>query len=610
MELRDLANSEASAFIERLVAVAEDRARTAREEADQQIAAMRAQVDALRAELEGENARAATLEADLDAVIEAHRQVDSERIAAENGKSQEATARAKAEDEVRAARELLNRARAEATKISESLEEESTQRALLQEELQGVRIALKELEKAREVAEKKISTLDRRVTELEVIEMTLRGELKDALARAKASEAEAAAATQTMRDRFEADVRAARAEAEAIAGDRDVVRREAEVLRAEVASARSEAQGVRSEAEALRADADSNRSQAETMRKERDAAQRDRDAYQRERDAHRGERDALRAQVSTLERERESLRANSSGSSDEIRSLQEMVDASRQHHERQAALIKQLEARAREAEARAQSGDSSGSATFAAAAAAVEALGSTKTIADLFATMVREVGKQLPRVALFRVKGNHLEGEYGSGVDESVQLKKIVIPMSMDSLITRAANAETAVRADGKELASLRPPFGGSPVSAFAVPVTFQGETLAVLYIDSDAPTSNAHAAFAQLVARHGAALLTRLTQELKALKELRDYALMLLQEAEQMFVADVDSGRPAQESLRRLRDTVDCGRQLFAQRAALEGSEAAGVFDEQVSVVINAQASPFAEALAAATQDSKRAAS
>ena len=58
------------------------------------------------------------------------------------------------------------------------------------------------------------------------------------------------------------------------------------------------------------------------------------------------------------------------------------------------------------------------------------------------------------------------------------------------------------------------------------------------------------------------------------------------------------------------VRDTVDCGRQLFAQRAALEGSEAAGVFDEQVSIVINAQASPFAEALAAATQNSKRAAS
>jgi phosphosulfolactate synthase (CoM biosynthesis protein A) len=119
-----------------------------------------------------------------------------------------------------------------------------------------------------------------------------------------------------------------------------------------------------------------------------------------------------------------------------------------------------------------------------------------------------------------------------------------------------------------------------------------------------------AQAIFTQIMLRHAAVLLSRLTQELKVLKELRDYALMLLQEAEQMFVADVDSGRPAADSIKRLRDTVDCGRQLFAQRASMEGTEAAGVFDEQVSIVINAQASPFAEALAAATRDSKRAAS
>ena len=85
---------------------------------------------------------------------------------------------------------------------------------------------------------------------------------------------------------------------------------------------------------------------------------------------------------------------------------------------------------------------------------------------------------------------------------------------------------------------------------------------------------------------------------------------MMLIQEAEQMFIADVDSGRPAHESIRRLRDTVDCGRQLYAQRAALEGTEAAGLFDEQVSIVINARASAFAEALESATDHQKRAAS
>jgi hypothetical protein len=131
-----------------------------------------------------------------------------------------------------------------------------------------------------------------------------------------------------------------------------------------------------------------------------------------------------------------------------------------------------------------------------------------------------------------------------------------------------------------------------------------------VLYADSEKPTTTAHCALALLIVRHSTVLLARLTNELKALKELRDYAMLLIQEAEQMFIADVDSGRPAHESIRRLRDTLDCGRQLYAQRAALEGAEAARLFDEQVSIVINAQASAFAEALAAATQDHARAAS
>ena len=132
------------------------------------------------------------------------------------------------------------------------------------------------------------------------------------------------------------------------------------------------------------------------------------------------------------------------------------------------------------------------------------------------------------------------------------------------------------------------------------------GETLAVLYGDVDGPVTEAHATFAQLLVRHATVIMSRLTQELKLLKELRDYAAMLLQEAEQMFLADLDAARPAHESIRRLRDTVECGRQLYAQRAALEGSAAAGLFDEQVALVISAQASAFAEALAAATKPEK----
>jgi chromosome segregation ATPase len=617
MELRDLANSEASAFIDRLVAAAEDRSRAARAEAEEQVAKMRTQLEALRIELESETARAATLESDLDSVIEAHRQVDGERIKAEAARNQEASAKAKAEEELRIARERLDRVRNEAARISESLEEEATQRALLQEELQSVRLVLAGLEKSRDAAENKIATLERRVSELEGIEASLRGELTEATARAAAVESEAAAEVQELRVRYDVDIRAVRSEAEAIAGDRETIRKEADALRAEVSTVRAEVKSLQSESDTLRAEGESNRGQADTLRAERDNAQRERDSFKTERDALKAERDTLKGERDTLgkqaagiERERDALRkeaealktlvaalrregealkalpmSGGGGNSEEIRSLQEMLDASREHYERQTAM-------------------------FSGTLQAVEGLGATKTIAELFNALVGQVGKHLPRVALFRVKGNHLEGEYGSGVDESVQLKKIVIPMNMDSVISRAATGGVIVRADGNDLASSRAPFGGSPVSAIAAPLSFQGETLAVVYADSDSSMTTAQTTFTQIMVRHAGVLLSRLTQELKALKELRDYAQMLLQEAEQMFVADVDSGRPAHDSIKRLRDTVDCGRQLFAQRAAMEGTEAAGVFDEQVSIVINAQASPFAEALAAATRDSKRAAS
>ena len=659
MDLRELANNEASAFIERLVAAAEARATKARADAEQQVAAMRADVDGIRAQLESETTRAAALEADLDAVIEAHRQVDSERIAAESAKNHEAMARAKAEDELRGVRELLERARAEAARVSEQLEDEGAQKALLQEEMQGLRDAVANLEKSSKNAAQTIAALERRVAELEGIEGSLRGELAETVKRHDAELRKVQSDAYSLTNERDA----ARGEVNALRAERDGLHTERDALRAEITDARAHTEGVRSEAEMLRADAEAShgriaalqselqaerdhvRAASDTLVTERDALRVENEALLAEAEAlktaadtaraeaqalrdeaegmrhemetaraevelARGEADTLRVEARTLRGDVEALRSQSSGTSDEIATLQEMLDASREHHEKQVATARQLETRLQDAESRLLAVESTASSTLSSAITAIDALGSATTMSELFGTLVRELATVLPRVALFRVKGNHLEGEHGAGLDESVQMKKIVIPLNVDSVITRAASGGGLIRADGDELATSRPPFGGSPVAAIAVPLVFQGEALAVLYADSDQPTTNSHATFALLMVRHATVLLSRLTQELKALKELREYAVMLLQEAEQMFVADVDGGRPAKESIRRLRDTVDCGRQLYAQRAALEGTEAAGLFDEQVSIVINARASAFAEALAAATEDHQRVAS
>ena len=607
MDLRDLANSEASAFIDRLVAAAEARTQKVQADADAQVSAIRGQLETLRSEFERETARATALEADLDAVIEAHRQVDADRLAAESARAQEAGARARLDDELRGVRQLLDRARAEASRVSEALEDEAAQKALLHA-----------------TAEKKIGALEGRVAELAKIESSLRAELSDAAKRAEARESETTAAAQAMRDRFDAAIRTARAEAESLSADRDAARADIEMIRQEVEAARKETAAIGAQAEKAQTERDALRVEAEKLRSEKDALRVDASEVRKQADvfrsegellrteasARRAELEAARAESKALRAQADALVAHSSGSAKEIASLQEMLDASRQHHERQVATIKELEARLRDAETRVLGVDSTATATLTSAIRALDALGSAATISELFVMLVSQLSMDLPRVALFRVKGNHLEGDHAAGLDESVQIKKIVIPMTMDSVIARAASGGTLVRSEGDELANSTPPFGGAPVSAFAVPIIFQGETLAVLYADSEKSTTTAECALALLIVRHSTVLLARLTNELKALKELRDYAMMLIQEAEQMFIADVDSGRPAHESIRRLRDTVDCGRQLYAQRAALEGTEAAGLFDEQVSIVINARASAFAEALESATDHQKRAAS
>ncbi|HET7217490.1 MAG TPA: hypothetical protein VFJ02_05560, partial [Vicinamibacterales bacterium] len=182
-----------------------------------------------------------------------------------------------------------------------------------------------------------------------------------------------------------------------------------------------------------------------------------------------------------------------------------------------------------------------------------------------------------------------------------------VLPLNLDSLITRAAASGVIEQLRGSELDDTsRAPFGGTPTSALALPVAFQGETIAVVYADADHMTSeseqyDASAGFAKLMVRTTTVLMTRLSQELKTLNELREYAAMLLQEAEEMYAADVQTDRSEDERRARLQDTVECARQLYAQRAALEGAAAATLLDDRIAATIAAEPSTaFARDLAA----------
>jgi len=239
-----------------------------------------------------------------------------------------------------------------------------------------------------------------------------------------------------------------------------------------------------------------------------------------------------------------------------------------------------------------------------------QALGSATTIADVLTTLVEQLAAQFPRVALFRVKKSHLQGEHQIGFDLNTDIAKVVIPLGMDSMLARAASSGQIERLTAEELAeSNAAPFSGSPMNALALPIMAGGEPLAIVYADDSGarPPESAEAIdltirFAEAMQHHAAALLSRLTNELKTLTELQAYAGSLVRELEQMHAADVQSGLEVSELQERLKGNLEYARSIYQSRIALEGADAAGLLDEELASMIEAQnGTPFGRDLAAA---------
>jgi len=224
-------------------------------------------------------------------------------------------------------------------------------------------------------------------------------------------------------------------------------------------------------------------------------------------------------------------------------------------------------------------------------------------------TLVEQLAAQFPRVALFRVKKSHLQGEHQIGFDLKTDIGKVIIPLGMDSLLAHAASSGEIERLAGDELkVNGRAPFSGSPRSALAIPIVAGGETLAIVYADdsgADAGTeagADVNARFAEAMQQHAAALIARLTNELKTRAELQAYASSLLRELEQMHAGDLQSGMSEAELQSRLKGNLDYARSIYGSRIALEGSDAAGLLDDELAAMMQARGgTPFGRDLAVA---------
>jgi hypothetical protein len=580
-----------------------------------------------RAETQRQSERADAADRDLDAAIEAHAQVDAARVEAEAALRQETQARHAAEKELADARAARDQAAADSSRLATELEAARAENAAATSTLaaaradaeQAHRDALAALDAAKRALDnerEQNEQLTMMVTEAQAQGEMLRADLADLQAKMEGLRADlgreterAEAADRDLDAAIEAHaaVDAARLEAENLARQHAHAKAAAEQAKAALEKDLAEVRGLldASVQQATRAamQVDAHMAEKRTLTADLTAAQAELNAARSQREAIAAQLDASRARIQTLER-------NQSSQEENLRKLEVgLNDALR------------AEASARELAVGTDVDLARSQADIAALRADVDRLGSlmdvslhsldelatATTISDLLASLVRQLSVEFSRVALFRVKGNRLEGEYQIGFDQTTDVTKLVLPLNMDSLITRAATSGVVENLKGSELdESSRAPFGGAPAMALALPVAFQNETFAVVYADSDQPERedqpyDAAAGFAKLMVKTTTVLLLRLSQELKTLTELREYAVMLLQEAEEMYNADVEAGRSDEERRSRLQDTVECARQLYAQRASLEGAAAATLLDDRIAAVLEDESgTQFARDLAA----------
>jgi len=270
------------------------------------------------------------------------------------------------------------------------------------------------------------------------------------------------------------------------------------------------------------------------------------------------------------------------------------VQALEREQEQHASAMRDLEARLHSTSEHDADAHVAGTNVLDGLLGAFDALSGATTIVDVLATLGEQLAAEFPRVALFRVKGNRLEGTHQIGFDLTNDIGKVIIPLAMDSLLTRAVTSGRTERLSADAIDTSGLPFGGSPTFALAMPIVVDAESIAIVYADDFAePRAEArndddvNAKFAEALRQHTIALLMRLTTELKAMAELRAYAGSLLTEIEQMYESDVSAGKQGEELQKRLHANLDYARSIYSNRAQFESPSAAALLDAQVSAMV-----------------------
>ena len=263
---------------------------------------------------------------------------------------------------------------------------------------------------------------------------------------------------------------------------------------------------------------------------------------------------------------------------------------------------------------------------------AIRRLDSARSLIEVVDVLVDAAAREVPRVAVFLVRGSKLAGWRAAGFTRDNDPRELEVPLDQAGLLTKAVRSSTAVTAsDASPDDGGSTPFGALPVAsaAVAVPLRVGGETVGVLYAD-DVSTREHEAPSVwpesvDVLARHACRCLevvtiTRVTQPISIPAPSRPtptprrytpqarifqaghdddddaarrYARLLVSEIKLYHESAVNAGRHDRNLLERLRTEIDRARRLYTERVPAAVQTRADYFEQElVRTLANGDAS------------------
>ena len=263
---------------------------------------------------------------------------------------------------------------------------------------------------------------------------------------------------------------------------------------------------------------------------------------------------------------------------------------------------------------------------------AIRRLDNARSLIEVIDVLVDASAREVPRVAVFLVRGRKLAGWRAAGFTRDDDPRELEVPLDQAGLLTKAVRSPVALATSGAMPGDAgATPFGSLPAAsaALAIPLRVGGETVGVLYADDVSPREHEAPSVwpesLDVLARHACRCLevvtiARVTQPVSIPAPssptaaprrytpqartfpaghdddddaARRYARLLVSEIKLYHESAVTAGRRDRNLLERLRSEIERARRLYAERVPAEVLARTDYFDQElVRTLANGDAS------------------